>query len=158
MGNRSGNNIDKYNEEFKFNKNAFDDVIGDPFGHPEPVQGNYMRLQSRSSIMVAKNDFDSGHATRNAAQPSPTDFFCDVDRIVKLGLDDDKLVEKFYATYIYESEDGLFTARERSKMEQTLGKLFRKHKISPVTKYFQTIRQSLGEKRNDGKPRARYSL
>jgi hypothetical protein len=159
MGNRSANNIGKYNEEFKFNKNAFDDVIGDPFAVPEPVQGNLDRMKKRSSILVANNDFDSGHATRNTAQPSHTDFFCDVDHMISLAFDGDKKeIARFEATYITEDSETLYTPKERQVLEQTLGKLFRRNGISPVSKYFLTIRQSIGEKRQHGKPRKQFTL
>jgi hypothetical protein len=147
-------NIESYNFDFSLNRNAFVDVIGDPFAIPEPVQGNRDRLIKRSSIMVATNDFDSGHATRNAAQPSQTDFICDIDRIIDIGFNSDTIqIAKFYATYITEEADDLFTAKERQVIEQTLGKLFRKHSLSPVSKYFQTVRTKLGEKRQHGKAR-----
>lgn len=132
----------KYNEEFKFNKDAFNDVIGDPFGIPEPVQGHYMKLQQRSSIQVSKNEFDMGKATRNTAQPNVIDFVCDVDRIVNAGLVELGLrLTDFEETYIIESTEDTFTAKERMQIEQKIGKLFRSHKLSPVSKYFTTIRQ-----------------
>jgi hypothetical protein len=158
MANRKGN-IEEYNQEFRYNKNAFDDVIGDPFAIPEPVWGNLDRMKKRSSIMVANNDFDSGHATRNTAQPSHTDFFCDVDHMISIACGGDKKeIERFEATYITEESETLYTPKERQQIEQTLGKLFRKHGISPVTKYFKTIRQSIGEKRQHGKPRKQLTL
>jgi hypothetical protein len=152
-------NIQEYNEEYKFNKNAFDDVIGDPFAVPEALQGNLDRMKKRSSIMVANNDFDSGHATRNTAQPSHTDFFCDVDHMISLAFDGDKkMIDLFTKMYITEEVEDAFTPKERQGIEQTLGKLFRKHGISPVSKYFKTIRQSIGEKRQHGKPRKQLTL
>ena len=158
MANRKGN-IEEYNQEFRYNKNAFDDVIGDPFAVPEPVQGNLDRMSKRSSIMVANNDFDSGHATRNTAQPSHTDFFCDVDHMIDLEFEGDKKrIAMFRATYITEESENLFTPKERQVIEQTLGKLFRRNGISPVSKYFKTIRQSVGEKRQHGKPRKQLTL
>lgn len=139
-------NIDTYNEEFKLNKNAFDDVIGDPFKleDHEQVQGNYMKLQCKSSIRVANNNFDMGKATKNPAQPNIQDFLCDVERIIELGLGAAYIVANFYDTYIYESSETAFTPKERTALEQKLGRLFRTHKLSPVSKYFTTTRQSVG--------------
>lgn len=143
-GNKKSN-IEVYHEEAKFNKIAFDDVIGDPFafrnGTPEPVTGNYLRLQQRSSIQVMKHEFDMGKATRNTAQPNIQDFFCDVERIVEDGFNDAELLQKFTETYILESEDRHFTSKQRMELEQKIGKLFRTHKISPVSKYFTSLRK-----------------
>lgn len=140
------NNFDSYNQEAKYNKNAFNDVIGDPFafdkeGNPEPIMGNYLRLQRRSSIQAMKNEFDMGKGTRNPAQPNINDFLCDVDRIVERGLGDPVLFTKFTETYITESEDKHFTPKQRMELEQIIGKLFRSHRISPVTNYFNPVRQ-----------------
>lgn len=152
------NNIAEYNEEFKFNKMAFDDVIGDPFaidreGNIEPRMGNYLKLQRRSSIQVSKNEFDMGKATGNSAQPNVNDFLCDVDHIIMIAFaGDSEILVKFQETYILESTDTAFTPKERSELEQKLGKLFRRHKLSPVSKYFTTIRGKLGvtERKQNG--------
>ncbi len=143
---RKRSNIEEYNEEAALNKAAFDDVIGDPFafknGEPEPIMGQYMRLQQRGSIQAMNNNFDLGKGTRNPAQPLVQDFLCDVDKIVQKAYElDSDSYKKFLETYIYESEDKHYTARDRMKIEQKLGRLFRKHKLSPVNRYFVTTRQ-----------------
>lgn len=133
------------NDRYAENKAAFDDVIGDPFGVPDPVDGQYSKFKQRSSIRVANNDFDSGHATPNAARPSPLDFFCDVERAVEdaLGEDRDQAV-RFMETYIWQSSDNAFTPKERADIEQRVGTVLLKRKISPVTMYFKVIRRSVG--------------
>lgn len=136
------NNLEGYNQEYSFNKIAFDDVLGDPFAKPEPIEGHYGSLQKRSSIRVANNQFDMGKATRNTAQPSITDFACDVERIISSFVIP-ALQQKFRETYITEECDTHFTPAERAKLEQTVGKAFRRNKISPVSKYFTAVRQSI---------------
>lgn len=141
MAERRSNN-DEYYQEYHFNTIAFADVLGDPFGKPEPIEGHYSSLKKRSSIRVATNDFDSGKATRNTAQPSMTDFFCDVERIITTTLDKET-AQKVIDTYIFEITETALTTKERTAVEQKLGKAFRRNKLSPVSKYFQTIRQSI---------------
>lgn len=142
-GKQKGSNLDAYNEQFLFNKIAFDDVIGDPFAKPEPIDGQYFTLSRRSTINVMDNNFDLGKGTRNAAQPSVIDFFCDVERTIGDALTSEEKT-KFFEVYVLESRPDALTPKERMQIEQKLGKLFRNRKLSPVTKYFKTIRQSVG--------------
>lgn len=152
---QKGSNLDAYNEQFRYNKIAFDDVIGDPYAKPEPIDGQFFLMSRRSTINVMDNNFDLGSGTRNAAQPSVTDFFCDVERTISDALTPDEVV-KFLDTYVWEVEGHEFTPKERMHIEQKLGKLFRQRKLSPVTKYFKTIRQSVGsiraKERTQGRP------
>lgn len=158
-------NIEAYNMEYSINRSAFTDVLGDPFAQPEPLEGHYASLKKRSSIRVADNNFDSGKATRNTAQPSMTDFFCDVERTVTTSLDKET-AQKVVDTYIFEITEDAFTPKERAAIEQTLGKAFRRHKLSPVSKYFTTIRQSVRSNKEGaringniaGSTRSRFSL
>jgi hypothetical protein len=128
-------------ERFQKNKRAFDEIIGDPFAHPEPIYGQYHLLKRRSSISAAKNNFDEGRTTGNKARPSIVDFFCDVERTIENAISEKNILIKFADTYINESTDTAFTAKERSEIEQVVGKAFREHGISPVTIYFTAIRQ-----------------
>lgn len=132
-----------YDFEFLYNKNAFNDVIGDPFAK-EPIEGHYITLNKRSVIRVANNQFDVGKATRNTAQPNIMDFVCDVERVVGDVFDNDKQrISDFYTTYVTE-EFILISPADRIGIEQTIGKFFRRRKISPVSKYFTTLRNSVG--------------
>jgi hypothetical protein len=135
-------------ERFLANKRAFDDVIGDPYAYPLPITGHYITLKSRSSIAAMNNNFDEGKATRNPATPNIIDFFCDVERILTLNLQTEVEVGKFTRTYITEDDLGeIFTAPERTKLEQEIGKAFRVYSIAPVSKYFTTIRQKTGDRK-----------
>lgn len=147
-------NIEKYHEDAKWNKNAFDDVIGDPFayksGQPEPVNGHYMKLQSLGVIKAQMYD-NIGQGTRNPAQPNIQDFLCDVDRIVSNVFENEPdKYKKFIETYIYETVINHYTPKERMQIEQQLGKLFRRYKLSPVSKYFQVIRKGRKQNGNTG--------
>lgn len=134
-------------EAFRLNKNAFDEVIGDPYGYEEKV-GHYIVLNTRSSIRVV-NNLGLGRSAINPAHPSSVDFFCDVEKTIMLGLtryargDKDevpKLLRTFIATYI--SEEGeIFDSRERRDIEQIIGRLLMERHISPVSRYFRTIRR-----------------
>jgi hypothetical protein len=152
-----GSNLDAYNEQFRYNKIAFDDVIGDPFAKPEPIDGQFFTLSRRSTINVMDNNFDLGKGTRNAAQPSVIDFFCDVERAITDTLDEEG-AQKFRDTYVTGDKEDALTPKERMQIEQKLGKLFRNRKLSPVTKYFKTIRQSVGSIRAKERAQGRLSL
>jgi hypothetical protein len=156
-GKEKSRDITDYNMEFLINKIAFDDVIGDPYAKPEPIDGQYFTLRRRSTIGVMDNNFDLGKGTRNAAQPSAIDFFCDVERTCHEALTDDEKT-KFLNTYILEAADDVFTPKERMQIEQKLGKLFRQRKLSPVTKYFKTIRQSVRSIRAKERSQGRFTL
>jgi hypothetical protein len=129
---------------FAANKNAFDDIFGDPFAK-EPLTGHYQILKSRSSVEAMKNNFDEGKATRNTASPNIIDFFCDVDKVVADTLTEDEH-HRFILTYILEVSDGGLTQKERMDIEQRLGRILRAKKISPVRRYFQVVRRKTNTK------------
>jgi hypothetical protein len=123
------------------NKKAFVDVLGDPFA-PEPIEGHYNLLKRRSSIGAMKTNFDEGQATDNPARPNALDFFCDVERVVKEVIQDRNILNKFETIYmIGEIEKPELSQAERNRLEQRLGKLFKAYRISPVSKYFISIRR-----------------
>lgn len=126
-------------EVFRANKLAFDDVLGDPAAIPEPIDGHYNTLRSRSSIKVARNNFDEGQATANPARPNVIDFTCDVDNVIGSVIKDKKLLHLFHQTYIFGSVE--LTQKERTVLEQEMGSIFRHRGISPVSRYFTTIRR-----------------
>jgi hypothetical protein len=132
------------------NKNAFDTVIGDPFAYPDPINGQYMRLKSLTSIRVQNLENESS-GTGNAARPSVLDFFIDVENAIRDGLEAwsrdcpgtgtiNALVALFYNTYFYEC-DKQFAPAERPSIEQHIGRILIARKISPPSKYFTTIRK-----------------
>ena len=127
-------------ELYEANRQAFVDVFGDPSVQPEPTIGHYQSLKGRGLVAAMKNNFDEGKATRNTAAPNIIDFFCDVESIVTRNLDKGE-VEKFVDTYIYEAGEGGLTDKERSGIEQRLGRLLRARKISPVSRYFRAVRK-----------------
>jgi hypothetical protein len=136
-----GSNVTKA-ERARRNKEAFDQVIGDPY-QVEPVVGHYLALQSQSSIQV--QDLDKPQAgSVNQARPNIMDFLIDVDAAVADGLDQIgiQLGAKFNNTYRYEDDDKpKFTQDERAKLEQIIGRILIARSISPIGKYFQTIRK-----------------
>lgn len=121
------------------NRQAFIDVFGDPFAKPEPIPGQYQLLKSRGVVAAMKNNFDEGKATRNPARPSLMDFFCDVENLITRNLNSEHQ-GKFNEAYLYEVE-GALTNKERYGIEQKVGRLLRARKISPVSRYFKTVRQ-----------------
>jgi hypothetical protein len=139
-------------ERLARNKRAFDEIFGDPFASPEPVEGYYHTLKTRSSIMAPLLDTES-RTTANPCRPSSLDFLCDVEHVTCIGLSppgkkgvpvvpDPELLERFTETYIHESTTTAFSMEERSKLEQRLGQLFRAYRISPVARYFTTVRKA----------------
>lgn len=123
------------------NKQAFDDVIGDPFS-PYDTHGYYGALKHRSLLSATKNNFGEGKATVYPAKPNIVDFCVDVERVIMHVLGDDPgLLRDFVATYVLEQPGILITQQERSYMEQRMGRLFTARGISPVTRYFSYIRK-----------------
>lgn len=131
-------------EIFAANKQAFNDVFGDPFAKPESLSGQYQLLKGRGYV-AAMQYTDESKATRNTARPTLMDFFCDVENVLTRNLSKEEHA-KFIECFLYEV-GGVLTDKERSDIEQRLGRLFRARKISPVSRYFKTIRQKIGASR-----------
>lgn len=127
---------------FAANRQAFVDVFGDSTAKPESITGHYHTLKSRGLVAAMKNNFDEGKSTRNNATPNIIDFFCDVENLVTRNLTKEE-VGKFEDTFIFEFKEGVFTPKERTEIEQKIGKLLRVRKISPVSRYFSVTRQKL---------------
>lgn len=123
------------------NKAAFDEVIGDPFAKPEPIEGAYYRRKQRSSTHLSKID-DVGHGSRNPATPNDIDFFADVENIVAEVIHNKVLLDKFWRTYMF--DEPLLGQVERSKLEQKIGRRFVTRRIVPVRRYFIAIRRPIG--------------
>ena len=123
------------------NKMAFDEVIGDPYGYPEPIQGHYALLKSRSTISVGGTEQKSPSPV-NQARPSVVDFFVDIDSAIEDGMSTigDEALSVFLNTYMYETGK-TFNQKERAKVEQLIGNILVERKIFPLRSYFTTIRQ-----------------
>lgn len=130
-------------ERFAENKQAFNDIFGDPFAQPEAIDGTYNRLKRRSVINVQQIN-DSVADTKNPAKPNIYDFFCDVEGIVDETITDMDVQKSFVETYITEETTTALTPNERMKLEQDVGARLRAYKISPATRYFTVIRQPTG--------------
>lgn len=124
-------------------KQAFVDVFGDPYTQPEPMVGHYQTYKSRGLVQAMKNNFDEGKATRNPASPNVVDFYCDVERILETTLSADEL-DKFWLAYIEEDLTAL-SDNERHSIELRIGRKLRERGISPVRRYFTSIRRSQGK-------------
>ena len=139
-------------EQFRLNQGSFEEVIGNPYAHPEPIVGHYVVLNTKSTIRTVGDSIGLGQATLNSARPSPTDFIVDVEQAVRLGLvrytrgdkkAAAKLLQIFIATYITEEGVEIFDSRERRDIEQIIGRLLMERHISPVARYFRTIRRPI---------------
>ena len=127
------------------NKQAFDEIIGDPYAYPEPLNGLYYTLKTKSSITAAViSEQGQSKSPVNKAKPSSVDFFVDVEAAVRDGLEaffGINTLDAFVSTYI--TEDGsqdAFSQNERAGVEQAIGRLFVARKISPVNRYFTTVK------------------
>jgi hypothetical protein len=130
-------------------KAAFDEVIGDPFGHPEPIDGCYMTLRSGSPVKIGGTDVTpTSSSPVNEGKPNAVDFFCDVEAAIKDGLDvwewrEDLTQKVFVFQTTYFTEDPAyyqFTQKERAELEQHIGRILVARKISPVPRYFTIIK------------------
>lgn len=124
-------------------KQAFAEVFGDPYAEPEQRVGQYQTYKGRGLIQAMKNNFDEGKATRNPASPNVVDFYCDVERVLETTLTLTEL-EKFQLVY-FEEDLSALTPNERQAIEQRIGRKLRERGISPVRRYFNTIRRSQGK-------------
>lgn len=120
-------------DEYRFNKAAFDEVIGDPFSDDEDRQeGSYPRFKRKGLKVQQINDL--GHGSVNPARPLFSDFFVDVENIVEEVITDPEQLGRFWETYLY--EEPVLTPEERNLLEQRLGKKFRLRGLIPVKNYF----------------------
>ena len=131
---------------FQRNKAAFEEVFGNPFFKPEPLQGHYQGLLARSSIQPTDYTTE-GIGTKNPCQPSLADFSCDIEAVIKLVMLNNSGYERFMKTYIYDDDATLFDAKARQQIEQEIGAVLLKRKISPVLGYFRTERKARSTKR-----------
>ena len=122
------------------NRRAFVDVFGDPSAQPDAIPGQYQTLKSRGNMASALGNIGEGKSTKNLASPCIVDFFCDVDKVVRLELNPAEK-QLFDETFIYEEESGGLNLNERNNIEQRLGRLFRLRGISPVVRYFMAFRK-----------------
>lgn len=129
-------------------KKAFDQIIGDPFSYPEPTQGHYETLKTRSSVAIVQHDNET-IGTANKSKPNQLDFFIDCENAVLDALVTyqnsvhytlDELTTMFDNTYWIES-GVIFNQKQRSEIEQIVGRILYARKISPVSKYFTAIRK-----------------
>lgn len=129
-------------------KGAFNEVIGDPYGYPEPIEGHYTLLKNKSSTAIVEPNQKSPSPI-NQAKPNAIDFAVDVEAAVREGLvlfghtdirQIDHLLRMFYNTYITEIGE-VFDQQERAQIEQTIGYIFLKNGISPVMRYFTTVKK-----------------
>lgn len=140
MGGKRG----KPRQSYAVAKQAFVDVFGDPYAQPEAIPGHYQTLKGRGPVQAMKNNFDEGKATRNPASPNVVDFYCDVERILEVTLTKDEL-DKFFLIYIVETDLSALDENARQSIEQRIGRTLRERGMSPVRRYFTSIRRSQGK-------------
>jgi hypothetical protein len=132
-------------ERRKRQRAAFIEVLGDPGEQKrniEPVDGWYQTFKTRGPIAAMRNNFDQSATAKNPATPSIVDFFCDVETAVKDAITNQKELQKFWDVFVLVAEepDEWLTPSLRNRFQQTIGRLFVKRKISPVSKYFIAVR------------------
>ena len=126
---------------FRENKKAFDTVM------------QCYRDSGNTSKVGAMQYNDGGSAVRNPATPTPLDFRCDVDRVIRKCIKDAYDYALFFITYVcYDTDDTIefemnadkqFGPR-RHNLEQGIGALFITRRIYPCSGkkgYFSTIRR-----------------
>lgn len=128
------------------NKQAFDEIIGNPYGYPEPIDGHYLTLKCKSTTNIAETEQKSKSPV-NGARPSLIDFGIDVERAVEDGLNGctelgsiGYLKRLFDNTYLIGTGE-IFDQNQRAKIEQIIGNILVQRSIAPASKYFTTIRK-----------------
>jgi hypothetical protein len=107
---------------------------------------------SRGVALGAMQYSDSGGGTKYAAKPSPTDFRCDVDRVIKKMIEA-SFMHLFVAAYVeYDSDDPIefemhadkIIGEGRHNLEQEMGGEFIRRRLFPARGkggYFTAIRK-----------------
>jgi hypothetical protein len=131
------------------NRRAFEEVFGDPFFDPS-FQGQYQGLQSSAASLrgTALEPLTGGSV--NPSKPNLIDYFCDVENITTIALTNshqteaerEKALADFTETYIHETTTTAYTPEQRSNLELRIGSLLLAYGISPITRYFRTVRKS----------------
>lgn len=142
--------INRKSERAAKYKAAFDEIIGDPYTKPEPIDGEYLTLKNSSAVRIGGTDVtQKSSKTIAEARPNVVDFCCDVESAIKDGLEIfewrenlDQKIFIFSTTYFTEyPEYYKFTQLERAVLEQHIGRILISRGISPVRKYFTFIKQ-----------------
>jgi hypothetical protein len=106
---------------------------------------------ANSVVLSAVQYNDSDGAPRYEGKPTPTDFRCDVDRVITKCIKNLKRQVRFAMTYIhYDSVDPIdmevyadkVMGATRHGLEQGMGAEFIKRKLYPVSSYFKAVRQA----------------
>jgi hypothetical protein len=127
-------------KNFARNKRAFDKTFA------------LYRALSITTALSAQDMSATRGATRNPAKPTPLDFRCDIDNVVKLIVPKKWLI-KFYATYTTsvsesEIEQGIFEDKMlgglRHSFEQRIGDMLCRKKIYQEhgNGYFHSVRKA----------------
>jgi hypothetical protein len=125
---RNKNNTVQTQRKAKFYK-AFEDVMK-----------HYETMKWSSAISIIDTS-DGAKSTGNPAQPTKTDFICDVDMQITKVIKNPKLLNDFFETFIMGDE--LLSLGQKSELEYKIGELFLRNGIWPVAKYFTTMRKRI---------------
>jgi hypothetical protein len=128
----------KKKKDWTKNKQAFDQILGDPFA-PEPVDGIYNTLHNSSSISSIEGTFGEAEGTVDTSKPTVLDFFCDVDMVVDACINDRFIRDKFYWTYVFgytDEPERTLPKGLRNSLEQQIGKVLLSRGIAPIKRYF----------------------
>lgn len=131
-------------KDFAKNKRAFDAVMH-----------HYRSLGSIGSVSAANMEKSGAGGSPNPARPTPLDFRCDVEKVIKK-IVPLKHISRFIVAYvIFEADTEIMQERLADKIlggirhsfEQRMGEQFHKRKIFPVQGrgYFHCIRRSEGK-------------
>jgi len=115
-----------YNPQFHYNKIAFDEIID-------------WYIQLKTNTTLSSIDFSKGEQeSPNPIKPNSSDFFIDVEHTIRNVLFNNHILTKFYETYILGNDT---LGKQKTWIEQKIGKEFRKRNISPLGEYFKTMRR-----------------
>jgi hypothetical protein len=140
---------DKRAERAARYKRAFDEIIGDPYAKPDPIEGQYYNARkNQNGIKIAQAGARTSASPVNGAKPNSVDFICDVDAAIRDGLtafrDSGEVWQVLFDnTYITETGT-VYLQRDRAELEQHIGRILVARHISPTAKYFTAIRQKKG--------------
>ena len=124
-------NTNQTNQRRAKNKQAFNDVMT-----------QYESATSKSLINAMDTAKDNGFGgTLNPAAPSVIDFICDVEKAIESIIENKKVLQNFFETYIMGNDS--LSKSQKNRFEQRIGRIFITRNIWPVRKYFFALRKKI---------------
>jgi hypothetical protein len=119
---------DKMSKQSNRNLKAFNEVLEE-----------YEKLKYNSRLISQNMEDERSGGISNPAQPSASDFVCDVENTITAIVHDYDMLVRIVNTFLKGKEE--LDKEQKNYYEQRIGLAFIKHDIWPTAKYFLSIRK-----------------